>query len=65
MTASLRGAALEAFDYWTQVIRFIDLEHTPKNLLIRAVRQPADPTRRTAAQQRFADLRFLVGVGRA
>ncbi|MCA9030916.1 MAG: SAM-dependent methyltransferase, partial [Planctomycetaceae bacterium] len=38
-TDTLRAAALEANGYSTQVVEFIDLEHTAKNLLIRAVRR--------------------------
>ena len=37
-TDALRVAALEAVGYHTQILEFIDLEHTPKNLLIRAVK---------------------------
>ena len=36
-TDALRAALLETVGYRTQVVEFIDLEHTPKNLLIRAV----------------------------
>lgn len=43
-TDALRAAALEAVGYKTQIMEFIDLEHTPKNLLIRAVkRQSTNP----------------------
>lgn len=38
-TDALRAAALEAAGYRTQVIEFIDLDHTAKNLLIRSVRR--------------------------
>jgi SAM-dependent methyltransferase len=38
-TDALRAAALEAAGYRTQVIEFIELDHTAKNLLIRAVRR--------------------------
>jgi hypothetical protein len=38
-TDAMRAAALEAGGYRTQVIEFIDLDHTAKNLLIRAVRR--------------------------
>ena len=31
---------LEESGYRTQILEFIDMEHTPKNILIRAVRQP-------------------------
>lgn len=64
VTDSLRAAALEAAGYRTQVIEFIDLEHTPKNVLIRAVRRPADSPRQSAARQRFGELKSLVGVER-
>ena len=37
-TDALRAALLEAVGYRTQVVEFIDLEHTAKNLLLRAVR---------------------------
>lgn len=37
-TDALRAQLLEVLGYHTQVIEFIDLEHTPKNLLIRAVK---------------------------
>ncbi|TXT38461.1 MAG: methyltransferase, partial [Planctomycetota bacterium] len=37
-TDALRAALLEAVGYRTQVVEFIDLEHTPKNLLLRAIR---------------------------
>ena len=38
-TDSLRALALEAAGYRTQVLEFIDTEHTPKNVLIRAVKR--------------------------
>jgi len=38
-TDSLRALALELLGYRTQVVEFIDLDHTAKNLLIRAVKR--------------------------
>lgn len=38
ITDALRADILEQNGYETQILEFIDLEHTPKNLLIRAVR---------------------------
>lgn len=38
LTDGLRAMMLEASGYKTQILEFIDMEHTPKNLLIRAVR---------------------------
>ncbi len=40
VTDSLRGNVLEIMGYSVQMLEFIDLEHTPKNLLIRAVQKP-------------------------
>ncbi|SFH58353.1 Methyltransferase domain-containing protein [Planctomicrobium piriforme] len=58
-TDALRAAALEVAGYRTQVIEFIDLEHTPKNLLIRAVRRQK-PSPEAAA--RYAGLKAFLGV---
>ena len=38
-TDALRAAALESAGYRTQILEFVDLDHTPKNLLIRAVKR--------------------------
>ncbi len=40
MTDGVRACILEAAGYETQILEFIDMEHTPKNLLIRAVKKP-------------------------
>jgi SAM-dependent methyltransferase len=41
LTDSLRADLLEGCGYRTQVLEFISLEHTPKNILIRAIRDAA------------------------
>ncbi len=38
-TDALRAQVLEHMGYRTQILEFIDMEHTPKNILIRALRQ--------------------------
>lgn len=38
MTDSIRGNLLEAAGYRTQLLEFIDIAHSPKNILIRAVK---------------------------
>ncbi len=38
-TDALRAAILERAGYQTQIVEFVDLEHTPKNLLLRAIRR--------------------------
>ncbi|GAA4653902.1 SAM-dependent methyltransferase [Anaerocolumna aminovalerica] len=39
-TDALRAELLEAMGYKSQILEFIDMEHTPKNILIRGVRNP-------------------------
>lgn len=39
LTDGLRAGLLENAGYETQILEFIDMEHTPKNLLIRAVKK--------------------------
>lgn len=40
VTDSLRGEVLELLGYDVQLLEFIDIEHTPKNILIRGVKNP-------------------------
>ena len=53
VTDAMRAELLETAGYSVQVIEFIDTEHTPKNLLIRAVRRGA--RRDGAAYRAFRD----------
>ncbi len=39
LTDGLRAEALKLFGYKTSVLEFIDMEHTPKNIMIRAVKK--------------------------
>lgn len=39
ITDALRAQMLEKVGYETQILEFIDMEHTPKNILIRAVKR--------------------------
>lgn len=39
ITDALRAQLLEKMGYETQILEFIDMEHTPKNILIRAVKK--------------------------
>lgn len=58
-TDALRAALLEAVGYRTQVVEFIDLEHTPKNLLLRAIRTDRPIT---DALDRYTDLKSQLGL---
>lgn len=50
ITDAVRANLLERQGYETQILEFIDMEHTPKNLLIRAVKRTSE-----SAVQRSAD----------
>jgi SAM-dependent methyltransferase len=53
VTDALRAELLEISGYSVQVLEFIDTEHTPKNLMIRAVRR--GPKKSDAAYRRLRD----------
>ena len=56
VTDASRVMMLEAFGYRTELVEFIDLEHTPKNVLIRAYRdKPGFAPDRYAAYRSFLD----------
>ena len=52
ITDGLRAQLLEQQGYDTQILEFIDMEHTPKNILIRAVKR--GPAKESDAYERCA-----------
>ena len=58
-TDALRAAALEAAGYRTQILEFVDLDHTPKNLLIRAVKRREGEV---VSSESYAALKFHLGL---
>ena len=62
-TDALRSLVLEIEGYATQVVEFIDLEHTAKNILIRAVRRKQGDARRRAMHcEEYRSLKRLLGI---
>ena len=62
MTDALRANLLEEQGYETQLLEFIDMEHTPKNILIRAVKRDCGQERmqyRAHAQEAAYDRKQL------
>ena len=56
MTDAFRADVLELEGYRVQVLEFIDMEHTPKNILIRAVRQEeATPEKKQQMRQKLRE----------
>lgn len=49
-TDAIRGNVLEMCGYKTQIMEFIDMSHTPKNILIRAVRSNISQNSRRRAE---------------
>ena len=56
-TDAIRGKLLEYCGYKTQLLEFIDFAHTPKNILIRAVKRPITP--KNARQKALAEVDAL------
>lgn len=61
ITDGLRARLLEEFGYKVQVMEFIDMEHTPKNILIRAVKETnAKPNEKSI--ENYEELRRFLNV---
>ncbi len=58
ITDAVRANLLEELGYDTQIVEFIDMEHTPKNLLIRAVKR-SNPKRIKRERSVAETLEFL------
>lgn len=59
VTDAVRANLLEAQGYETSILEFIDMEHTPKNLLIRAVKKTGAGRKQEARQRVDEMTRFL------
>ena len=56
-TDAIRGKLLEYCGYKTQLLEFIDFAHTPKNILIRAIKRPI--TAKNAREKALAEVDSL------
>jgi SAM-dependent methyltransferase len=63
-TDSMRAALLNAVGYQTQLLEFIETEHTPKNLLIRSVRNQEylATDAKTRSSSDVGTMRALLGI---
>lgn len=59
LTDGLRAKYLEEAGYETQVLEFIDMEHTPKNILLRAVKNSQS---KVGSKEQIAACKKFLGV---
>lgn len=62
ITDALRANLLEQQGYETQILEFIDMEHTPKNLLIRAVKRNGKAMKKKAETSDISKVEALLHV---
>ena len=55
LTDAIRANMLESLGYDTQILEFIDMEHTPKNILIRATRKSGMRPKGNVADQNMLE----------
>lgn len=62
MTDAMRGNLLEYCGYKTQLLEFIDMEHSPKNILIRAVKSGLSEKKRQEALEEVREMMQVLNV---
>ncbi len=62
ITDALRAGKLEEYGYETQILEFIDIEHTPKNLMIRAVKKAGGAGERARKKEELEKVSDFLGV---
>lgn len=61
-TDAARAQLLEALGYQTQILEFIEVEHTPKNLLIRATKRNLSEEHRRSAWQSYFSFKQMLHI---
>lgn len=61
-TDSVRAHILEILGYKAQIVEFIDIEHTPKNLMIRAVKQKQSNEQRSKKVEEYIAFKNFLGI---
>lgn len=61
-TDSIRSQLLEVMGYKAQLLEFIDMEHTPKNIMIRAIKTKRQPEERNQLWQQYTTFRDFLHV---
>lgn len=61
-TDSIRAQLLDIMGYRTQLLEFIDMEHTPKNIMIRAIKTKRQATEQQQLWQRYVAFRDFLHV---
>ncbi len=62
LTDSIRALILEYFGYETKVMQFISDQHTPKNVMIVAVKKEIDPNKQAEIKQKIKSLKSYFGI---
>ncbi len=62
LTDSVRGLILEIMGYDVKIMEFIDMEHTPKNILIKAVKGRKSKTEIEKLKKEYEDLKNFWGI---
>ncbi|HNF71129.1 MAG TPA: SAM-dependent methyltransferase [Chitinophagaceae bacterium] len=62
LTDTLRALVLEYFGYEVKIIEFVSTEHTPKNLMILAVRKESSPRKKEMISEQIQTLMTDFGI---
>ena len=61
-TDAFRAQALELCGFKTQVMEFIDMEHTPKNILIRGIKEKTKPESLEKKYAEYETFKKFLGI---